>query len=143
MLVRLAEMMPVWFHYGERQVAVFRTDASALPRASTRCNIGLETIMKFLAFPVTAAGVVPTGAHATVARLRETAQRTADQVVARAHAARCLATAEAYRVGALELDHQAIRAENLLFGQAVETFRAAAAENRLMADALETIEGGR
>jgi len=102
--------------------------------------------MKFLASPVTATGVVSTsaGAHATVARLRATAQRTADQVVARAHAARCLgATAEAYRVGALELDRQAIRAENLLFGQAVETFRAAAAENRFMADALETIEGGR
>jgi len=106
----------------------------------------LETIMKFLASPLTATGVVPTsaGAHATVARLRATAQRTADQVVARAHAARCLgATAGAYRIGALELDRQAIRAENLLFGQAVETFRAAATENRLMADALETIEGGR
>jgi len=105
----------------------------------------LETIMKFLAPRAAATGIVPTsvGAYATVARLRETAQRTADHVVARAHAARCLcATAGAYRVAALELDRQADRAENLLFGQAVETFRAAAAENRLMADALEIIEGG-
>jgi len=104
----------------------------------------LETIMKFLASPATAASVVPTnvGPHATVARLRETAQLTAEHIVARAHAARCLgATAKAYRAGALELDRQAIQAEGLLFGQAIETFRAAAAENRLMADALEAIEG--
>lgn len=80
---------------------------------------------------------------AVVTRLSEDAQCTADCIVSRARAARRLgATAEAYRLSALELDHQADRAEKLLFGQAVETFRRAAATCRLMADALEAIEGG-
>ena len=77
----------------------------------------------------------------TVAHLREAAQCSADRVVAAAHAAcRLGTTAEAYRISALELDHQANRAEGLLFSQAVKTFRAAAAENRLVADALDVIE---
>lgn len=78
---------------------------------------------------------------AAIALLRKEVQRTTDDFVARAHAARRLgATAESYRFSALELDRQAGRAAALLFGQTVETFRAAAAENRLVADALETIE---
>jgi len=78
---------------------------------------------------------------AAVALLREQAQRVAGQVVIRAHAARELgATAEAYRSCAQELERQANRAKELLFGQAVETLNAAAAENRLTADALEAIE---
>ena len=77
----------------------------------------------------------------TVARLREAAQCSADRVVAAAHAAyRLGTTAEAYRINALELDHQADRAAGLLFGQAVKTFRTAAAEKRLIADALDIIE---
>ena len=86
----------------------------------------------------------PATAHlsATVARLGEAALRSAGRVVAAAHAARCLgSTAEAYRINALELDHQANRAEGLLFGQAMDTFRAAAAEGRLIADALDAFEG--
>ena len=76
-----------------------------------------------------------------VAHLGEAAQCSADRVVAAAYAARRLGvTAEAYRMMALELDQQADRAAGLLFGQAVETFRAAAVENRLIADALDTIE---
>ena len=79
-----------------------------------------------------------------VARLREEVQRVADHVVARAHAARQLgATAQTYRAYALSLDWQAGRAAGLLFSQAVETSHAAAAEHRLIADALEMIEGGR
>ncbi len=77
---------------------------------------------------------------AAVASLCEAAQRTAKRVVSRAHAACQLgATAEACRAAALELECQADHAEELLFGQAVQTFRAAAAENRLMADALEAM----
>lgn len=87
------------------------------------------------------ATVPATASHsAAVAHLCEAAQRTAERVVSRAHAARQLgATAEAYRGAALELERQADCAERLLFGQAVQTFRAAAAENRLMADALEAM----
>ena len=79
---------------------------------------------------------------AAVARLRDDARRTADRLVARARAARRHgATSDAYRTSAEGLDRQADRAEALLFGRAVETFRAAAAENRLVADALEVLEG--
>ena len=104
--------------------------------------------MQPLAPPTPPAGATDT-AHATpacvaVARLGEEARRAAGRIVARARAARLTgATVEAYRASALELDHQATRAERLLFSQAVETFRAVAAENRLIADALEFIEGGR
>ena len=78
---------------------------------------------------------------AVVARLCEAAQRIADHIVPRAWAAHRLgARAETYRVNAFELERQADRAEGLLFGQAVRTFRAAAAENRFMADALDGIE---
>ena len=78
---------------------------------------------------------------AAVARLRDQAQCVAGRVVVRAHAARELgATAEAYRSCALELERQAARAQELLFGQAALTLHAAAAENRLTADALEAIE---
>ena len=81
---------------------------------------------------------------AAVARLHADARCTADRIVARALAARQFgATADAYRAAALELDRQADRAETLLFGQVVETFRAAAVENRLMADALDAVEGER
>ncbi len=79
---------------------------------------------------------------AEVARLCEDVERTADHVVARARAARRLGiTADAHRFNAEGLDRQAGRAEVLLFRQAVETFRAAAAESRLVADALEVLEG--
>ena len=74
--------------------------------------------------------------------LRDSARQTADRAIARAHAARELgATAQDYRAAAAELEHQAARAETLLFGQAVQVFRAAAAENHLIADALDVIEG--
>jgi len=91
-------------------------------------------------------GAIPDTAHrfTVVARLRREAQHTADRIVALAHAARQVgATAESYRRSALELDSQADRAEQLLFGQAVETFRAAASENRLIADALDVIESSK
>ena len=79
---------------------------------------------------------------AAITRLREDARRTADRLVARARAARRHgATADAYRTSAEGLDRQADRAEAQLFDRAVETFRAAAAENRLVADALEVLEG--
>ncbi len=79
---------------------------------------------------------------AAVARLCEDARRTADRLVARARAARRHgATADAYRLCAEGLDCQADRAEALLFGRAVQTLRAAATENRLVADALEVLEG--
>ncbi len=79
---------------------------------------------------------------AVVAQLSEHVWRTADHIVARARAARRHgATADAYRVSAEGLDCQAHRAGTPLFGWAVETFRAAAAENRLVADALEVLEG--
>ncbi len=78
-----------------------------------------------------------------VARLREDAQHVAARIVARARAAHQFgATAEAYRDSATELAREAARAERLLFGQTVKTFRAAAAENRLVADALDVIEAG-
>ncbi len=81
------------------------------------------------------------GRFATVARLCDTVQRTTGHVIACAHAARQLgATAKAYRSSALELDRQAGRAERLLFSQAVATFRRAAADHLLIADALEIIE---
>ena len=76
-----------------------------------------------------------------VAHLRAETRRVTDRVVAYAHAARQLgATAEMHRSRARDLDRQADCAAGLLFGQAVETFRAAAAESSLMADALEAIE---
>ncbi len=79
---------------------------------------------------------------AATARLREDAVRTASRIVARARAARRLgATADAYRTSAEGLDCQADRAEALLYARAVETFRAAAVENRLVADAMDVLEG--
>ncbi len=80
---------------------------------------------------------------AVIARLCEETRRMADQIVARARAARKLgATARAYRRRALELNRQLGRAEGLLFGQVVETLCAAVAESGLIADAPETIESG-
>ena len=79
---------------------------------------------------------------AAVVQLREDARHTTAHIVARARAARRHgATADAYRISAEGLDSQADRAETLLFGRAVETFRAAATENRLIADALEVLDG--
>ncbi len=79
---------------------------------------------------------------ALVAQLREDVWHTAIRVVARARAARRHgATADAYRLSAEGLDAQADRAEALSFSRAIETFRTAAAENRLTADALEVLEG--
>ena len=79
---------------------------------------------------------------AVVAHLREDARRMAGHIVTRARAARRHGvTADAYRTSAEGLDRQADRAEALLLDRAVETFRAAAAENRLIADALEAMEG--
>ncbi len=73
-----------------------------------------------------------------VTRLREELKRTADYIVARAHGVRRHGmTADAHRLNAAGLERQAGRAEILLFRQAVETFRSAAAESRLVADALE------
>ena len=46
-----------------------------------------------------------------------------------------------YPMSAEGLDSQADRAATLLFGRAVETFRAATAGNRLIADALEVLQG--
>jgi len=80
---------------------------------------------------------------AAVMHLDEEAQRTADYVVMRARAARRLGgTAKAYRISALALERHANSAEERRFGRAVETFRAAAAENWLIADALEVLESG-
>lgn len=80
---------------------------------------------------------------AAVAQLDEEAQRTAGYVVMRARAARRLgATAKAYCTSALALERHANGAEERRFGRAVETFRAAAAENWLIADALEVLESG-
>lgn len=83
-----------------------------------------------------------TASHfAEVTRLREDLRRTADYIIARAHCARRLGmTSAAHRLNAAGLDRQAGRAEILLFRQAVETFRAAAAESRLVADALDVLE---
>ena len=86
----------------------------------------------------------PNSAHplTTVARMRQDAQRAADRIIDRACAARALgATAQMHRAGALELERQADRAEKLLFGQVVTACRAAAAENRLVADALDAMDG--
>ncbi len=92
---------------------------------------------------------LPTSGHPThivrfaaVARLGKDARHTAAHIVACARAARRHgATADAYRISAEGLDGQADRAATLLFGRAVETFRAAAAESHLIADALEALEG--
>lgn len=79
-----------------------------------------------------------------VARLRQDAQHIATRIVARARAAHQFgATPEVYRDSAMELEREAARAERLLFGQTVKTFRAAAAESRLVADALDAIKGGK
>ena len=76
-----------------------------------------------------------------VRRLGLDAQHVAERVVARARAAYLFgATAQAYRDNAVELEREAAQAERLLFGQTVKTFRAAAAESRLVADALDIIE---
>ena len=50
------------------------------------------------------------------------------------------AKAETYRLRASELDRQAHRAEEMSRGWAAEASRAAAAEKRLVAEALEIIE---
>ena len=76
-----------------------------------------------------------------VARLREEIERTADYIVARARGAHRLGmTAETHRINAAGLDRQANRAAILVYRQATETFRAAAAESRLVADALDVLE---
>ena len=78
---------------------------------------------------------------ATVARLNEDAQRAAERIVADACRARQLgAKAETFRRRASELDRQAHRAEEMSRGWAVAASRAAAAEKRLLAEALEIIE---
>lgn len=80
--------------------------------------------------------------YAAVTHLNEEARSTVDRIMAQVHVARRLdATAETYRLRATELDRQADRAANLLFGKAVETFRAAAAEERFVADALDAPYG--
>ena len=81
------------------------------------------------------------GWFVTVAHLRDTVQRTTNRVVGCAHAARRLgATAKSYHNSAVELRRQADHAETLLFSQAVMTFRTAAADHLLVAEALEVIE---
>lgn len=77
----------------------------------------------------------------TVARLREDAQHAAERIVADARRVRQLgAKAETFRHRASELDRQAHRAEELSRNWAVEALLAAAAEKRLVAEALEIIE---
>ncbi len=79
-----------------------------------------------------------------VARLRRNACGVANRIIARAHAAHQLGgTADAEHASGQELERQATRADRLLFGQAVKAFRAAAAESRLIADALDTVESGK
>ena len=81
------------------------------------------------------------GWFVAVAHLRDTVQRTTNQVVACARVAHWRgATAKSYHDSAVELTRQADRAETLLFSQAVMTFRAAAADHMLVAEALEVIE---
>ena len=78
---------------------------------------------------------------ATVARRGEDTQRAAQRIVASAYGAWQLgAKAETYRLRASELDRQAHRAEEMSRGWAAEASRAAAAEKRLVAEALEIIE---
>ncbi len=78
---------------------------------------------------------------ATVARLREDVQRAAERIVADAHGARQLgAKAETFHRRASELERQAHHAEELSRGWVVAATRAAAAEKRLMAEALDIIE---
>lgn len=91
-----------------------------------------------------AAAVVGAGRLSPTAdRLREKTRSAAEGVVAKARSAHRLGrTAESHRASGLDLDRQADRAERLLFGQAVETFRTTAAEHRLIADALDAIETG-
>lgn len=82
------------------------------------------------------------GQFAEVARLQEEIDRTAAYIIARAHGARRLGmTAETHRINAAGLDRQAGRASILVYRKATETFRAAAAESRLVADALDVFEG--
>lgn len=78
---------------------------------------------------------------ATVARLGEDTQRAAERIVADAqHAWQLGAKAETFRRRASELDRQAHRAQELSRNWAVEASRAAAAEKRLVAEALDIIE---
>ena len=82
------------------------------------------------------------GQFTEVARLREEIERTADYIVARARGARRLGmTADTHRINAAGLDRQASPAAILMYRQATETFRAAAAESRLVADALDVFKG--
>lgn len=79
--------------------------------------------------------------YGAVAFLHQETKLVADRIVARARAARrSNATAQAYRRSAAELDRQAERAAGLLFGKACESFRAAAAKNWLIADALDALQ---
>ena len=78
---------------------------------------------------------------ATVARLREDAQCAAERIVADAHGARRRGVkAEAFRRRASELERQAHQAEELSRGWVMAAARAAAAEKRLVAEALDIIE---
>jgi len=84
----------------------------------------------------------PARLSATVARLCEDAQRTAERIVADARDARQLSVrAEAYHRRASELERQAHHAEEMSRGWVVTASRAAAIEKRLVAEALEIIEG--
>ena len=84
----------------------------------------------------------PARLSATVARLCEDAQRTAERIVADARDARQLSVrAEAYHRRASELERQAHHAEEMSRGWVVAASRAAAIEKRLVAEALEIIEG--
>lgn len=84
----------------------------------------------------------PARLSATVARLCEDAQRIAERIVADARDARQLSVrAEAYHRRASELERQAHHAEEMSRGWVVAASRAAAIEKRLVAEALEIIEG--
>jgi len=112
-------------------------------KSLAKANSGLWTTSSACGQGAELMSIVPDtpGRFARVTRLYDAVQRTTDHVVACAHAARQPgATAEFYRSIALDLDRQADRAETLLFSQAVATFRAAAAESGLIADALAVIE---
>lgn len=122
----------------------FVTDACVPLRASIPCNENLET---FVTFPkpctadATRANPGAARVSATVARLREDTQRVAERIVADAQHARQLgAKAETFRRRASELDRHAHHAEELSRNWAVDASRAAAAEKRLVAEALEIIE---
>ena len=86
-------------------------------------------------------GIVPLSA--TIVRLREDMQQVAERIVADAYGAwQRGVKAETFHRRASELDRQAFRAGELSRNWAAEALRAASAEKRLVAEALDIIESG-